>query len=129
MLPDVALVTGSGDATATSKFLGKRMAFAVVSPSCGGCAKFLEHLHHGGPDPFDEHLRDFAIVSLGSVEQTAPLLEKAKLPANGQAVVLFDSNAEIMRKWGITTTPGMVIVDEDMRVIRQLFGGKELMEL
>lgn len=126
-LPNARLVTASGESRTAYDFRGSKMAFALVSPSCGSCAIFLEHLPFDGPDPLDESLRDFVVISLGSIEQTAQLQEKSR--PSSTAGVLFDSDGEVEHKWGIAVTPGTVIVDEHMRVVRQVFGGKELMEL
>jgi peroxiredoxin len=60
------------------------------------------------------------VVSISSPEETRRLIESAGLEPS--TTVLFDPNHEIMQRWGIATTPGMIIVNEEMRLQRQVFG-------
>jgi hypothetical protein len=127
-LPDAQLITTTGESKSISEFAGSRMAFAIVSSSCGSCLLFLQQLNgDDGIDPADQSLRDVVIIGLGDAEETRRLLERAGI--DGKTPVMFDVHDEIARKWGIATTPATVVMDEEMRVVRQYFGAHELMAL
>lgn len=126
-LPDASLTAADLSVRRASEFRGAKTAFAIVSPTCGGCETYLSHIRHAGPDPLDLTMRDFVVISLGAPGQTADLLRRVGI--NGDTTVLYDVDGDVARQWGIRTTPGMVIVDEDMVVVRQVFGGKEIADL
>lgn len=120
MLPDARIEAANRDIRMTSSFRGQKTAFAVVSATCEACWLFLRTANQDGPDPLDPSLRNMVIVSLSDPSATADLLERAG--GSGDETVLFDPDAAILRNWGITATPAMVVVDEEMRVVRQVFG-------
>jgi hypothetical protein len=49
------------------------------------------------------------------------LLERAGV-SKDDSMVFLDPAKEVAEKWGITGTPSSVIVDEQLRVVRQVFG-------
>jgi hypothetical protein len=118
-LPDATWFTAHGEPKSAHEFSGEKMAFAVISPGCDGCAIAIERILKEGPDPLDESLRDFVLVSLGDPAHTAAMTEKFNIP--GDVPTFLDRDSEIRRKWGVTATPFTVIVDQDMRVVRQVF--------
>jgi hypothetical protein len=119
-LPEVSWRTASGESKSVSQFLGSKIAFVLVSASCGACTHALAVAQASGPDPDDPHLRHMVIVSLSDAQETAKLLDGAGIAA--EAVVLFDREATIRQKWGVEITPVIVIVDEELRVVRQVLG-------
>jgi hypothetical protein len=127
VVPDATWFTASGEPTPVSTYRGSKMAFAVVSPSCASCGGFLEMAVEDGPDPLDDYLRDFTVISLGSVIQTSQFLDdlRAKGMSTAKLSVLYDDHGEVLRRWGFTTTPAMVVIDEEMRMVRQVFGGRQ----
>ena len=124
VLPEAVLATATGGRRATSEFKGTKTAFAVVSASCGPCSSFLESLHEPEvTDWRDLHVdwRDLVVVSLSGPRETEELLARARMTT--PMVVLLDGDGEIKRRWGVTTTPFMVVVDEELRVVNQVVGG------
>lgn len=121
VLPDVECLTEAGKPVNVSDFAGSKVAFAVVSAACGACARFLEVALHDGPDPLDRDLRRMVIVSLSDPAATSTLLARAGVQApSGQ--VLYDRDEGLSRRWGVRMTPGMIIANEDLRLVRQVFG-------
>lgn len=119
-LPEARFFTVARELRLASSFRGSKTAFAVVSATCEACWLFLRSADKNGPDELDPGVRNMVIVSLSDAQATAKLIEKAGFSRD--ALLLFDPDAEILQNWGITTTPAMVIVDEELRMVRQVFG-------
>lgn len=124
-VPDLTWRTLTGDSRAVSDLGGVRQAFSFVSPTCGPCLKFLQDVARNAvpPDLHDPSVGHRVIVSVGDAEGTIALLEKAGLPAD--SAVLLDPDRQVVHQWGITGTPVTVVVDEELRVVRHIFGTPE----
>jgi hypothetical protein len=123
-LPEVRWYTSSGEARSPATFRGGKTAFAIVSPACESCGTYLEILAADGADPIDPEVRDLVVVSLGTPEETDTLLSGvAARTGRVPPLVLFDRDAEVISTWGVSATPATVVVDEELRVVRQVFGG------
>jgi redoxin len=124
-LPDVTWQTLAGDPVTLGNLNSRRQAVALVSPSCEPCLAYLREIAEEArdPDPLDPSVRLGVIVSFGDATGTKRFLSKVgKLPADVRVVV--DSSREVSSKWGITATPTTVIVDDELRVVRQVFGDR-----
>jgi hypothetical protein len=123
-VPEVTWRTLAGHAKTVSEMTGVRQAFALVSPDCAPCLDYMKELSEGTRDldPLDSTLRDWVVVSIGDHDGTARLAKRAGIPANVQ--VLVDSDRQVVAKWGISRTPSLVIVDEQLRVVRQIFSAE-----
>ncbi|MGH2867918.1 MAG: peroxiredoxin family protein [Solirubrobacteraceae bacterium] len=119
-LPEARLVTAAKEPRSVSSFRGSKTAFAVVSATCEACWLFLRSADENGPDQLDPGLRNMVIISLSDPKATAKLMERAGFRRD--ALLLFDPDDQVRQKWGITTTPAMVVVDERLHVVRQVFG-------
>lgn len=121
-LPLVTWQTLAGESRTLAELRGVKLAIALVSPSCKPCIEYLLKLgvRQASPDPLDPGLKRTVIVSLGDLPGTARLLEQAQLPST--VPVFVDVQREVAERWGISTTPTTVIVDEELRVVRQVFG-------
>jgi Redoxin len=122
-LPEVTWLTLDGQSKSIAAFKGSKRAFAVVSPDCAPCVDYVRQLalRNHEIDPIDSDVHEVVIVSQGDLDGTKRLLEKAEV--DSELTVMLDVRREVTDKWGITGTPTTVIVDEQLRVVRQLFGG------
>jgi hypothetical protein len=122
VLPDLTWHTLAGEPRKVSELRGARQAFEIVSPTCGSCVEFLRQIVAGGrdPDPMDATLHKRTVVCLGDADDATRLLESAGITEG--VTVMVDRDRELSRKWGITSTPSTVVVDEDLHVVRQVFG-------
>ncbi|NOK57980.1 MAG: hypothetical protein GFH27_549287n284 [Chloroflexi bacterium AL-W] len=121
-VPNVTLFDVSGREVPLTKFHGSEVAMPIVSPNCGPCRRLLQEIVNGTAqlDPLEEKAHDVVLISVGDVQQTVELTQDIGL--NHGVPVLIDRNQEIAEHWGITSTPAIVIVDNDMKVVRQVFG-------
>lgn len=122
-LPELILYSWSGEERDLSGFYGTKTSVSIVSLSCPSCLEFLKAIAEGStpPDPLDETVEQRVIVSVGTAEETKELMSKAGLDED--IPVLLDTKNHVETAWGITSTPATVVVDENWRVVRQLFGG------
>lgn len=122
VLPPLTWQTLSGDEKSLSEFRGAKAAISVVSPTCGPCRDFLKNIVEDGhqPDPLDQSVRNRLIVSVGDIAMTRELITQIGLSRD--VPVLVDAKNRVATEWGITSTPMTVIVDDQLRVVRQLFG-------
>jgi hypothetical protein len=51
------------------------------------------------------------------------MLHAAGIQPDGRIRVVIDSRQTVIQQWGIHALPATVIVDEQLRVVRQVFGG------
>lgn len=123
LLPDITFETLEGQPVSLKEFNDHKQAVALISPTCVPCAHYLEEVvrHGGEPDPLDPSVRLGLIVSFGDRDGTKKFVENVGGLPRGVLVVL-DSKREVSRHWGISTTPTTVIVDDELRVVRQVFG-------
>jgi len=121
-LPEPNLTMIGGSPTPLTTFRRARTAFLVVSPTCTPCRALLKDLTEAkaDPDPLDPAVRDWVVVSVGDSHMTEGMVRQIGLPAD--VPILVDNNGVIARLWGTTTTPTTIIVDENLVVIRQIFG-------
>lgn len=122
-LPDVTWRTLAGDPVTIGTLDSHRQAVALVSPSCEPCLAYLRDIAAAtlDPDPLDRSVRLGVVVSLGDDAETKQFLHKVgELPADVRVVV--DSSREVSSRWGITATPTTIIIDDDLRVVRHIFG-------
>jgi len=125
-LPALALRTLAGSAVDLAAFRGTKTAFSVISPQCAPCHLLLRDIAagRGVVDPLDPSVRQRVILSVGDLAATAALVGRLQLP--GDLPVLVDAGRDIEERWGITSTPTTVIVDEQLRVVRRLLGAPDM---
>jgi|SRR5215467_7522276 len=119
ILPEVTWQTLLGEARPLVALRGMRQAITLVSPSCGPCVEYLRKVDAEPPDPIDETVMRRVIVSLGDAEDTVRLIDRAGVKSRD--LVLLDPNRTVSERWGIAATPVTVVVDEELRVVRQVF--------
>jgi AhpC/TSA family len=126
VVPNVRWQTVDGQEQSVWQLKGAKRAFILISPTCNGCKHYLQELGRGdqSPDPLDETIEQMVIVGLTDREETLQMLQAAAIPPNGRTTsIVIDSKHEVMAQWGISALPATVIVDEQLRVVRQVFGG------
>jgi peroxiredoxin len=121
-LPELTLHTLSGNDVSLAKFHGVKTAFSIVSPHCSPCHSLLEAIAKGDEamDKLDPTVQRRVIVSLGNVTETADLVRETRLHQG--LPVLVDTENEVAKRWGVTSTPVTVIVDDKLTVVRQFVG-------
>jgi thioredoxin-related protein len=122
IVPDLTLSTLAGEEVNISNFRGRKMAFLIVSPNCSPCRDLLRDIAENGEslDPLDPSVHHKAIVSIGNKPETIELVQDVNL---SQDPILLDTENLVAREWGIMSTPMIVIVDEQLKVARQIIGG------
>lgn len=118
-LPDVMLQTLTNEPTASRSLRGKKTALSIVSAGCSHCRDLLNSIAKGSPFDGDQVDR-IVLVSISSPASTRELLDGIRLPAI--VPVLVGENGSIKDRWGVRGTPVTVIVDEDLKVVRQIVG-------
>jgi hypothetical protein len=122
-LPDVEWLSVDGRRRSLSQMKGVRTAYALVTPGSELSATYLKRIVAGQDlDPLDPTLRNWVMVSIGDVSDASELVREAGVPE--VVTVVADTGREVVQKWGVTSTPVTVIVDEDLRVVRQDFIGE-----
>lgn len=122
-LPDVVVQGEMGERVSIRNLQRANRAFALISPTCSACDGFLDVALKDGPDPMDRSLREFTVISLSASDEGQAL--PAPIVATSLEIpVLYDPLREVPRTWGVPATPFMVIVDDEMRVIRQVLMGQ-----
>lgn len=112
-LPDLVLEDLSGEGVSLATFRGQRSAFMVISPGCGPCRNLLEALAapaHSSIDHFSAAQR--VVISTGSGPTTADLIQTVGL--SPQVPVLIDQGQSVLERWGVSSTPTTVVVDEHL---------------
>lgn len=122
VVPDVALRTRTNSTASISNFRGVTTAVVVVCAHCPPCHDLLRHIATRGatPDPLDLHIAHTVIVSVGSVDDAVALNGQLGLQPN--VPVLFDPDSHMFADWGVSATPTLVIVDEQLRFVSHTFG-------
>jgi len=122
VLPEVTWRTLAGNPMKSSALKGTRQAIVIVSPTCAPCVEHLKEIITGDRDldPLDSTLQRHTVVCLGDADTATTFLEKVGVTGDG--TVLIDRDRELTRRWGISTTPTTVIVDDELRVVRQVYG-------
>lgn len=122
VLPELTLQTLAGDSTSLSEFPKKKTAFIIVSSHCSPCVSLLKRIaeDNTNPDPLDSTIRSRIIVSVGSIPESAELISRSRLPQD--VPVLVDAENSLAKEWGITTTPTTIVVDDQFKVVRHIFG-------
>ncbi len=118
-LPAVALATLAGDSVDSATLRGARRAILVVSPFCEPCIRLLRGIAERqiSPDPADDSVQDAVVICLGSADEARSVVAQAGWDGHGR--VYIDPERVVPARWGITSTPTTVIVDDDLRVVRQ----------
>lgn len=121
-LPDLTLYTLSGGEVSLSETHKGKTAFLIVSPRCSPCHSFLKDIAENGrnPDPLDPSVRHKVIVSIGNISEQTEVVSQIRLSQD--LPFLVDTENLVAEKWGITTTPTTVIVDDQQKVVRHIFG-------
>ena len=124
VLPEVTWRTLAGDPVKSSALKGTRQAIVIVSPTCAPCVEHVKEIAAGERDldPLDATLRRHVVVCLSDADAAAGFLERAGIESEAQ--VLVDREHELTRRWGISATPTTVIVDDELRVVRQVYGAE-----
>lgn len=120
-LPDLRLVSLSGQPRSLVELRGDKMAITIVSQSCSSCRAFLSQLNRNGqhPDPLDPQVQRRALIVMGDVSGVDSLLREVMAPEH--VPVFVDGEGQVASMWGISVVPATVIVDSEMRVVRQVF--------
>ena len=131
-VPEAAWETLTGERRTVSDFRGVKQAVTLVSPTCSPCVDHLRSIADRGsePDPTDSSARHLVSVCLGSLTETLGLLEKATLEADslpGNVTILMDPQRNTAKKWGMPATPTTVIIDEDLKLVRQFSSAGDTM--
>ncbi len=123
LLPDIIVETLRGEESSLSHFKGEKMAFSIVSTGCGACTRFLEKIkdNNASPDPLDPSVEKRVIICTGNIDQSTQMLKDSRIKEFFPA--FLDTDNSIFDKWGITTFPATIITNQEMRVVRQSFGG------
>ena len=129
-VPDVAWQTLAGETRRVSTLRGVKRAITLVSPTCSSCVDYLRSVaeREHAPDPTDPTVTHRVIVSLGDLPGTLRLFESAAVAADSlpdDVTVLIDPERETAKAWGMAATPSTIILDEQMRVVRQFIGAGE----
>lgn len=121
-LPDVNLASLSGESVPASIFLGEKTAITIISPTCSPCREILEGIIKGTwePDPRDKTVQRLAVVSLGNTRETTEMIQQIGLPQ--KIPVYMDVESGVQNTWGIKGTPTTIIVDDQLTVVKQIFG-------
>lgn len=121
-LPNITLHTLSGDPATVSAFSGTTTAFSIVSPHCPACLGLLKEIAEAemGADKYHSTVPDRIVISIGSSHETAELLRQVQMPQ--KVPVLIDTENNVMNTWGITGTPITVVVNDQMKVTKQVIG-------
>jgi hypothetical protein len=127
VLPEVAWRTLDGQERTPASYLGHKRAFVVLSPSCSGCQDYLRQMGRADfrPDPLDDSVTQAVVISLATATQTADMIKIFDLYPDENCEVLVDDAQEVVHHWGTEVLPTVIIVDEELRVVRQVFGGTE----
>lgn len=111
----------SGEPATLATFRGQPTAFAVISPGCGPCHDLLGALNRGvALEQNGLDARQRVVISVGSGEQTAELVQEVGLPPS--VPVLIDLDHSVRDQWGIHNTPTTVIADEQLVFVRHVVG-------
>lgn len=121
-LPGFSAESLDGQRRKISEFRGIKTAFIVISPHCSPCHELLESVMNGerSPDPLDPDLKRFVVLSIADVAPTTQFAQEFGLSQHYS--LLVDVDQQVAKLWGITMTPTTVIVDEQLNVVRQIFG-------
>ncbi|MFC1466327.1 MAG: TlpA family protein disulfide reductase [Candidatus Brachytrichaceae bacterium NZ_4S206] len=124
-LPQVSLFDARGQQFEWQTLADMTIAFVVISPGCGPCEAVLEQLAHDGTQldaDLSIQVEKHVVISLGDTAATTKLLNDLDL--HGKVVLLFDTREEVSKIWGITSTPTILLVDAQQRIVKQIFGAK-----
>lgn len=122
VLPEVQLRDSVGNTITSTQLGGTAAAIAIVSAGCQHCLALLSDIRKGiiPPDPLDASVTDWVFVGTGDISPIAAELDAAA--AASSARLLFDPTGQIAQRWGISSVPMTVVVDEALRVVRQSVG-------
>ncbi len=124
-LPELKLRSLQGGTDRLTLPRGQKTAVVIVSPRCSPCHSLLREIAAGlrPLDPLDPAVVNLVAISTGDIAATAAFAEQVQLPSSVRFLV--DTERLVAQKWGITTTPSTVILDEHLRVVRHIFGAEE----
>lgn len=118
--PELPLTTLAGQATELSLYKGAPKALLFVSPGCGPCHDMLQALERGEPAlPELPSGTTAVLVSLGDATATQGLM--AEVPFTAGPVLLVDPTA-LQARWGVRSTPTIVLLDAEGRYLRHQIG-------
>ncbi len=122
--PEIVLQDLKGKRATTEQFRGRITAFVIVSEGCSHCHKLLEEMANAKKELSKSSMPQVVLLSLDGLTKTKQLINQFEL--TGIFVTLADPTGELRKKWGVTSIPTTVLVDENMKVYRQ-FGGEVLL--
>jgi thiol-disulfide isomerase/thioredoxin len=125
LLPRVTLHDAHGEPLQWRMFEGVSAAFTVISPGCGPCRALMQQFAQNDlrVDPENPiQARYYILISLGDIASTSELVSGM----NGREglYLLFDVNREVEKDWGVSSTPTTIVVDSQMKIVRQISGAK-----
>ncbi len=120
VVPELVLQTLTGEPISVTNFQGKKTAFTIVSSHCGPCHELLKKIAKDdiAPDPFDPAVLQRIIVNVGTPQETNALFDQVQFRTD--TPVLIDLENLVAQKWGITSTPTTVIVNDQLRDVRSV---------
>ena len=119
LLPDLTLRMNGREPVTISSLRGKSTAILVVRPGCSPCKALLREVSQGGSFAADGAER-IVVVSMSSVVSTLEMVDGISLPDSVK--LLVDENGQVENRWGVVATPVSVIVDADLKVVKQIIG-------
>jgi len=120
LVPELPLTALAGQATSLAAQRGAPVVVMFVSPGCGPCHDLLLALHQWMPIlPDLLPATQPVLVSLGDVTATQTLLEE--VPFRVGPVLLADA-AAVKERWGVRSTPTIVLLDAEGRYLRHQMG-------
>jgi hypothetical protein len=119
-VPELPLKTLSGQATSLAAHRGTPAVLVFVSPGCGPCHELLVARQHGAPLLTDlPPATQPILVSLGDGAATQSLLSEVPF-ADG--VTLLADPTLVRERWGVHSTPTIVLLDTEGRYLRHQLG-------
>jgi len=116
VLPEVALQTLNGKRLSVSQFFGSQTAFVIISPGCSGCLKVLRAIAAGEQVVEASPMRTI-VVSMRDIPATLEMARQVNLPE--EYPILVDTENAIQKRWGVSATPVVVEVDNELKVSKQ----------
>lgn len=123
VLPEVTFSRLNGELVPLSRFLGRPVAFLVISPGCSGCLGALQSFANNHPHDTESPIETPVIVGLNDMTAISEMIQQVQLPPLYQ--VFMDMGSTIEKKWGVKLTPILIEANEELKLSRQtIFVGR-----
>jgi hypothetical protein len=122
-LPEVTFSRLNGELVPLSRFLGKPVAFLVISPGCSGCIEALQSFANHDQHDTESPIKNPIVVGLNDKVAISKLIQQVQLPPSYQILMATDNT--IQKKWGVRLTPILIEANEELKLSRQtIFVGR-----